>query len=92
MLFCSIDSLDGPRREINGIEMTFAQNVASRFLITQSLLPILQNNATVLNCLGAGNGGDVDLTDIQLQKNFSFIRAASQYASINDLLAMVFYV
>ena len=75
-----------------GIEMTFSQNVASRFLLTKNLAPIFED-ARVINCLGAGNGGDVDLDDIQLAKKdgmLFFVTAASQYATINDLLVKEF--
>ena len=80
----------GPRREVDGLEMTFAQNVASRFLITKNLIPIMKNT-TVINCLGAGNGGAIDENDLELKNGFHFIKAASQYAAINDMLAMVIY-
>lgn len=79
----------GPRRVVDGLEMTFAQNVASRFRITRNLIPIMKNT-TVVNCLGAGNGGAIDLSDLELKNGYNFIKAASQYATMNDLLAVEF--
>lgn len=70
--------------------MTFAQNVASRFKLTKDLLPLLRPGATVINCLGAGNGAVLDTQDWELKNNFSFIKAAGQNAAMNDFLALEF--
>ena len=79
----------GPRRDTpEGLESTFAQNVASRFLVTKNLSSLFKN-ASVINCLGAGNGSDLDINDLELKQNYSLLRAAGQYASMNDLLAFV---
>jgi NAD(P)-dependent dehydrogenase (short-subunit alcohol dehydrogenase family) len=81
----------GPRKTtIENLESTFAQNVASRFLLTKNLISKMNKNAKVVNCLGGGMGSNVDPQDFQITKNFSFVKAASQYASMNDYLAIEF--
>jgi NAD(P)-dependent dehydrogenase (short-subunit alcohol dehydrogenase family) len=73
-----------------GIELTFAQNVASRFRLTKDLLPLLRPGSRVINCLGAGNGSVVNTQDWELKENFSFIKAAGQGAGMTDFLALEF--
>ncbi|KAJ3042842.1 hypothetical protein HDV00_006402 [Rhizophlyctis rosea] len=83
----------GPRRETpEGIEKTFAMNVLSRFLLTYYLQPALSKNkeGRVINVLGAGNGGPINLYDLELKKGFSFIRAAAFHSTITDLLTKEF--
>ena len=81
----------GERRQTHqGLEQTFAQNVASRFYLMKKLTPLLQPHAKVINVLGGGVGGSIDMADLQLEKNYSFMKAASQYASITDALTMEF--
>jgi hypothetical protein len=72
---------------IKGIELTFAQNVASRWLITNNLTSSF-SQTSIVNVLGAGNGGPINTKDMELESGFSFIAAANQYASINDVLTV----
>ena len=77
-----------PSHVLLGLELTFCQNVASRFLFTKNLVPILTPNASVINCLGAGQGSVLKTDDWQLQKDFNFMKAAGQYAAMTDFLAL----
>jgi hypothetical protein len=70
-----------------GLELTFAQNVASRWLLTHNLLSSF-SQTSVVNVLGAGNGGPINTKDMELESGFSFIAAAKQNASINDILTV----
>jgi NAD(P)-dependent dehydrogenase (short-subunit alcohol dehydrogenase family) len=72
---------------IKGLELTFAQNVASRWLLTHNLLSSF-SQTSVVNVLGAGNGGPINTKDLELESGFSFIAAAGQNASINDVLTV----
>ena len=69
------------------MELTFAQNVASRWLLTSNLLSEF-SKTTVINVLGAGNGGSLNTKDMELESGFSFIAAAKQHASMNDVLTL----
>jgi hypothetical protein len=89
----------GPRRTTPlGLEITFAQNYFSRFLILYRLSDALQlRNGIAIHCLGAGNGGSVDTSDWQLEKAASswslkpfFVSCAEQYASMGDLMVAEF--
>ena len=89
----------GPRRTTSlGLEVTFAQNYFSRFLILYRLSDALQlRNGRAIHCLGAGNGGAVDTQDWQLEKTGSswslkpfFLSCAEQYASMGDLMVTEF--
>ena len=68
-----------------GLELTFAQNVASRWLLTRNLSGSF-SDTSIINVLGAGNGGPINTNDMELESGFSFIAAAKQYASMNDVL------
>lgn len=67
--------------------MTFAQNVASRWLLTSNLKSAF-SQTSVINVLGAGNGGPINTKDMELESGFSFLSAASQHASMNDVLTL----
>ncbi|KAJ3280833.1 hypothetical protein HK104_000379 [Borealophlyctis nickersoniae] len=90
LILCAGGLNYGPRRETDeGVEKTFAMNVLSRFILTHRLVPALcegGSHGRVINVLGAGNGGNVDLNDLELKRGFNFMKAASYHATINDLL------
>jgi retinol dehydrogenase 12 len=79
----------GPRRVTEeDVELTFAQNYLSRFVFMKYLAPKL-NGSRIVHCLGAGNGLGINLNDMQLQSSSFipfFMRAASQYASMGDVI------
>jgi NAD(P)-dependent dehydrogenase (short-subunit alcohol dehydrogenase family) len=93
ILMCAGGLNYGPRRTTaTGLEMTFAQNYFSRFLILYRLSDCLGiRRGRAIHCLGAGNGGPVDTKDWQLEKvGFTwkpfFLSCAEQYASMGDLM------
>ncbi|KAJ3057408.1 hypothetical protein HK097_007587 [Rhizophlyctis rosea] len=94
LILCAGGLNYGPRRETeDGVEMTFAMNILSRFLLTHELQPLLAKapGGRVVNVLGAGNGSnDINVDDLELKNGFNFIRAASLHATINDLLTKQF--
>jgi NAD(P)-dependent dehydrogenase (short-subunit alcohol dehydrogenase family) len=92
LILCAGGLNYGPRRvTAEGVEVTFAQNYLSRFLIIQELLPILKGG-TVVNVLGAGNGSKLNPNDLQLQRPAPwipfFIQAAGTLATLTDLVTM----
>jgi NAD(P)-dependent dehydrogenase (short-subunit alcohol dehydrogenase family) len=104
LILCAGGLNYGPRRETpEGVELTFAQNVLSRFRFIQRLVPslskagesgagssVVQPSAAVVNVLGAGNGTRLDMVDPQMKKDFSFIKAAGSCASFTDLAMEAF--
>jgi NAD(P)-dependent dehydrogenase (short-subunit alcohol dehydrogenase family) len=75
----------------DGVEMNFAVNYLSRFALTLGLLPALRRASEssrlsgVLLVSGAASSGRVQFDDVNLTRNFSTIRAVSQYCRANDL-------
>jgi NAD(P)-dependent dehydrogenase (short-subunit alcohol dehydrogenase family) len=75
----------------DGIEMNLAVNYLSRFALTLGLLPALRRASEssrlsgVLLVSGAASSGRVHFDDVNLTRNFSTIRAVSQYCRANDL-------
>ena len=68
-----------------GLELTFAQNVASRWLLTRNLSGSF-SDTSIINVLAAGNGGPINTNDMELESGFSMTAALQQHASINDVL------
>ncbi|KAJ3206618.1 hypothetical protein HDU67_008042 [Dinochytrium kinnereticum] len=86
-------SLNFGGRRVNkeGIETTFALNYLSKFIILQSLLPYLQSSplSRAVTVLHGGVGVPVDVQDLQVTKNFSFIKAANNSAALLDIMTDV---
>jgi hypothetical protein len=83
----------GPRRTTaTGLEITFAQNYFSRFVILYRLSDCLGiRRGRAIHCLGAGKGGPVNTKDWQLEKVKStwkpfFLSCHEQYSSMGDLM------
>ncbi|KAJ1549523.1 hypothetical protein HK405_014203 [Cladochytrium tenue] len=79
----------GSRKETReGLEMTFALNYLSKFVVTNRLLPSLRraNDARVVYVLAGGNGGALEPDDLQLSKSFSFVKAAGASGALVDVL------
>ena len=70
-----------------GLEVNFAQNVASRWLITNNLSSSF-SQTSIINVLGAGNGSPINTKDMELESGFSVMTALNQHASINDVLTV----
>ncbi|KAJ3311060.1 hypothetical protein HDU76_003221, partial [Blyttiomyces sp. JEL0837] len=87
-----------------GIESTFALNYLSKFVLIQSLLPVLTippkttSSSTspdtttgaiesrVVSILAGGNPGKVDVNDIQIEKGYSFVKAAVASGVLVDMM------
>ncbi|KAJ3178890.1 hypothetical protein HK101_010086 [Irineochytrium annulatum] len=83
----------GPRRVTKeGIQMTFALNYLSKFVIARLLTPLLMataqpnGRARCVSILSAGNGTTVDLNDIQVEKGFSFLKQALYDSTLVDMM------
>ncbi|KAJ1559324.1 hypothetical protein HK405_011081 [Cladochytrium tenue] len=79
----------GSRKETReGLEMTFALNYLSKFVVTNRLLPSLRraSDARVVYVLAGGNGGALEPDDLQLSKSFSFVKAAGASGALVDVL------
>jgi NAD(P)-dependent dehydrogenase (short-subunit alcohol dehydrogenase family) len=73
---------------VDGLEMTFALNHLSYFLLTNMLLDILKASAParIVNVSsGANFGGRIQFDDLQLKKGYSGFRAYSQSKLMNVL-------
>jgi NAD(P)-dependent dehydrogenase (short-subunit alcohol dehydrogenase family) len=85
LVICAGGLNSGQRRVTeDGVEVGFAQNYLSRFIMIHQLLPLL-GNARVVDCLGAGTGVKVDPTDFQVEKPGylpNFIRSSLNTATL----------
>ena len=63
----------------DGLELTFAVNYLSHFLLTNLLLPLLQNSAParIVNVASAGQS-PVDFRDVMLERGYDSMRAYAQ--------------
>ncbi len=71
-----------------GIEITWAVNYLSRFLLVTALLPVLKKNAPsrIVDVAGAyHNKGMIHFSDISLERNYSYQRANNQAKLANVL-------
>jgi NAD(P)-dependent dehydrogenase (short-subunit alcohol dehydrogenase family) len=81
-----------------GIETTFAMNYLSKFALVNSFLPALQraNDSRVLSILAGGNGGTVNVNDLQNKNSKSilptFVSANVTAGVLTDMMTMVCYV
>ena len=69
------------RVTVDGIEMTFAVNYLSRFLLTNLLLDVLKKSepARIINVSGSHHSkGTINFNDLQGQSNYSGSRAIAQ--------------
>lgn len=84
------------RRELTseGLELMFATNFLSRYVLTRALLPLIETTghrddpARLLFVSGAARGGRIDYADPSLRSGFSVIRAVRQFCLANDLFAL----
>ncbi|MDQ4107001.1 MAG: SDR family oxidoreductase [Actinomycetota bacterium] len=80
------------RRESNdGIELTFAVNYLSHFLLTRMLLPLLRESAParIVNVASAGQS-PIDFDDVMLERSYEPMRAygQSKLAMIMDTFSL----
>jgi NAD(P)-dependent dehydrogenase (short-subunit alcohol dehydrogenase family) len=84
------------RRELTdeGIESNFAVNYVSRFVLTQSLLPLLKtasqpgNAARIVIISGAAQNGKIYFDDVNLTSKFGVLRMLGQSCQANDVFAL----
>ena len=84
------------RREVTkeGIESSFAINYLSRFLLTQSLLPLMKvagqpgDAARIVLISGAARNGTIYFDDVNLTSKFGLLRAVGQSCQANDVFTL----
>ncbi|EAU89838.1 hypothetical protein CC1G_06990 [Coprinopsis cinerea okayama7 len=75
-----------------GIDKKLAVHYYARWKFIEGLLPALKaahekgEDAKVMSVLAAGTGGEIDLNDLGLVKNYSITAAALQAVTYNDLM------
>ncbi|OAX40473.1 NAD(P)-binding protein [Rhizopogon vinicolor AM-OR11-026] len=75
-----------------GIDQKLALHYYARWKFIHDLLPLLRKakdageDAKVLTVLGAGRGGEIDLEDLGLKKNYTLAKAAGAAETYNDLM------
>jgi len=80
-----------------GIDKKLAVHYYARWKFINDLLPLLRKakdagqDAKVFSVLGAGKGGDIDLDDLGLKKNFSLMNAGLAAPTYNDLMMEAFF-
>jgi NAD(P)-dependent dehydrogenase (short-subunit alcohol dehydrogenase family) len=94
-LVCSIGGLTFSRKETEeGNEASLALRVYARFKFFHELLPLVQKakdageDAKMMSILGAGEGGPVDLEDMELT-NFSMTRGNAHSGTYTDIMIKV---
>ena len=92
LILCAGGLNYGERRETKeGVEIGFAQNYLSRFVLIHQLVPLLElSHGRVVHCLGAGQGADYVADDLQLKNGFSVLKVAKQHACLGDLMVKEF--
>ena len=84
------------RRELTeeGVESNFAVNYISRFLLTQSLLPLMEtasqpgHAARIVIISGAAQNGTIYFDDVNLTSKFGLLRMVGQFCQANDVFTV----
>lgn len=85
-------SIKGRDETVEGIDRKLAVHYYARWKFTDGLLPALERaknageDAKVLSVLGAGKGGNIDLSDLGLKRTFSAAKAGLEVPTYNDLM------
>ncbi|KAE9021915.1 hypothetical protein PR003_g3640 [Phytophthora rubi] len=86
-----IMTLDGRTETPEGLDVKMATHYYGRFMLVHDLLQGLNRpGVRVLNVLGAGHGGEVDVNDLDLKRTFSGKRCADVTTQYSDLMAQAF--
>ena len=77
-----------------GLESNFAVNYASRFALTQSLLPLMKATgqpkvaARIVLISGAARNGTIYFDDVSLTSKFGLLRMIGQFCQANDVFTV----
>jgi len=88
-------TMKGRTETEEGIDQKLALHYYARWKFIHDLLPLLHKakdadeDAKVLTVLGAGLGGEVDVDDLDLKKNYTLAKAAAAAQTYNDLMVEV---
>ncbi|KAL3669810.1 hypothetical protein V7S43_005187 [Phytophthora oleae] len=83
-----IMTLNDRTETYEGLDVKMATHYYGRFMLTHDLLEGLNRpGVRVLNILGAGQGGQVDLNDLDLKHTYSGKRCADATTQYSDLMA-----
>jgi NAD(P)-dependent dehydrogenase (short-subunit alcohol dehydrogenase family) len=78
-----------------GIDRKMALHYYARWKFTNDLMPLLRNakdagqDAKVFSVMAAGKGGEIDLDDLGLKKDFSLAKCGLTTPTYNDLMVEV---
>ena len=85
-------TLRGRDETEEGLDKKMALNYYARWKFTHDLMPLLRKakdageDAKVFSVLAAGKGGEIDLDDLGLKKNYSVLGSAMTTPTYNDLM------
>ncbi|OWY96802.1 NAD(P)-binding domain-containing hypothetical protein [Phytophthora megakarya] len=83
-----IMTLNGRTETSEGLDVKMSTHYYGRFMLVHDLLKSLDRpGVRVLNILGAGHGGQVDLNDLDLKHTYSGKRCADATTQYSDLMA-----
>ncbi|KAG6572499.1 putative oxidoreductase C19A8.06 [Phytophthora cinnamomi] len=86
-----IMTLNGRTETAEGLDVKMATHYYGRFMLVHDLLEGLNRpGVRVLNILGAGHGGEVDVSDLDLKRTYSGKRCADVTTQYSDLMAQAF--
>ncbi|KAG6572532.1 putative oxidoreductase C19A8.06 [Phytophthora cinnamomi] len=86
-----IFSMDGRTETAEGLDVKMATHYYGRFMLIHDLLGGLNRpGVRVLNVLGGGQGGNVDVDDLDLQRAYSPRSCAQATMQYSDLMAQAF--
>ncbi|CCM06864.1 uncharacterized protein FIBRA_09170 [Fibroporia radiculosa] len=96
VLSSGVFSLKGRNETSEGIDRKLALSYYARWKFTSDLMSLLREakdageDAKVMSILGPGNGGNIDLDDLGLKKNYGVLRTALTTPAYNDLMFEAF--
>ena len=92
IIFCAARHSQAYTETLDGLELTFALDYLSRFVLSYSLKECLEktDNPVILNVCGTGMKGDVNWNDLQHKNNFDAQKVMMHGSRLNDLSGVAF--
>lgn len=92
LIFCATKHSKAYTETAEGLELTFALDYISRFLLSYGLKEWLEKaeNPVVINVCGSGMKGDVNWSDLQFKSNFEAQKVMMHASRLNDLSGVAF--
>ncbi|KAJ6496244.1 NAD(P)-binding protein [Mycena sanguinolenta] len=92
VLSTGVMTTNGRNETEEGIDRKLAVHYYGRWRFIRDLVPAMESahqageDAKVISVMSAGQGGELDLDDLGLKKNFSLTNAASATGTYNDIM------